>query len=269
MAEDAQPGVEPYVLDEDDLIDAGRRPGLGIIAAAIIAVAASAGLASWLAAPDRRTDVAAAPAPPPAAATVEPIQPLRFAAADPDPNQVRRAWGDVQQGYANGGPEALVRASQACARTLPSDPQSLDYCLAYDRYAAAVAHEDGADWFAESPARDLALARTALPEGVDPSNRLEQVAALTQAVLPKPAAKTPKVHKVKVVRHAPSRPHAIKARHRYRPSHRAKMLRAASRSHRRDIPAGDAVLTARDGQSPPPDQFLNRGQVPDFFDPPH
>jgi hypothetical protein len=279
MAEDAQvgpaPGSPPWAIDEDDYVDAGPRPGLGIIVAAVVAVAASAGFAWWFAAPDRNTDVAAAPAPAPPPPKAEPIQPLRFAAADPDPNQVRRAWADVKQGYADGGPEALVRASQACAKAVPTDPQSLDYCLAYDRYASTIAQggeagAGGADWFADSTGRDLALARTALPDGVDASNRLEQVAALTQAVLPKPAVKTPKLQKVRAVRHAPARPHAIKAKHRARTlHHRAKIVKVAAPVVRKDIPAGDAVLTARDGQSPPPDVILNRGQVPNYIDPPH
>jgi hypothetical protein len=262
MAEDVPVGLEPYAYDEDEIVDAGPRPTLGLILAALIAVAASAGFAWWVAKPDASVTPAPAPAteaPPPRA---EPAAPLRFAAADPDPSQVRRAWADVQQGYANGGTDALVRASQACARAAPTDPQSLDYCLAYDRYAAAIASGDSADWFADSTARDLTLARTVLPEGVDAGNRLEQVAALTQAVLPKPK---PKV--VKVVRHV--RPHAVKARRQATPVRHANPRPKKARATTADLPPGDAALAARDGQAPPPDVILNRRQVPQLLDPPH
>ena len=266
MAEDAQVGLEPYAFDEDEILDAGPRPTLGLILAAIIAVIASAGLAWWFAAPDRNADVAAAPAPAPPVVS-QPAPPLRFAAADPDPGQVRRAWADVQQGYVDGGPEALVRASQACAKAVPSEPQRLDYCLAYDRYAGAIVQDGQGDWFADAAARDLALARTALPDGVDPGNRIEQVAALTRAVLPKPAAAKAKPKVVKAVRPAPPKRHVIKAKHRSKPVRvRPKHARAASA---RALPPGDAALAAKDGQTPPPDVLLNRGQVPDYLDPPH
>jgi len=262
VTEDAQAGPEPFAFDEDDLVDAGPRPGLGLVLAAVLAIGASAGLAWWVAAPDRTADVATAPPPeaatPLAAAPAPP--PLRYAAADPDPGAVRRAWGDVREAYVDGGPEALVRASQGCAKALPSDPQRLDYCLAYDLYASAIVAGHAGDWFADSTARDLALARTALPDGVDPTNRIEQVAALTTAVLPKPKAQKPKakVLKAKVaksVRHAPARAKSVKVRHRPVAA-KPKLVHASAPAPRSD-PATDL------------DAWLARAQSDDLLEPPH
>lgn len=219
VTQDAQAGpgpieAAPLSPPEDETDDAGPRLTPGLILAGVAALAASAGLAWWVAAPDRGADVAAVPPPAPVTQAIAPAPaPLRFAAADPDPNQVRQAWADVRQAYVDGGADALVRASQVCAKGLPTAPQRLDYCLAYDRYAEAVAGAQ-ADWFADSPARDLALARTALPEGVDAQNRIEQVGALTRAVLPKPKprASRPKAPPAKAPHHAAARPKPVKAK---------------------------------------------------------
>ena len=171
-------------------------PRAGRLIAAAVAIAASAGLA-WWAAGSRHPDSAARPPPaaqPPAAAPAP--QPLRFAAAEPDPAQVRQAYGEAQGVYAAGGPDALVRTSTACAKATPGDPQRLDYCLAFDVYASEIVaggagDAAAADWFGDAGARGLALARGALPEGVDAAGRLAQVAALAQAEVPKPPAAKP------------------------------------------------------------------------------
>jgi hypothetical protein len=171
------------------------RGRIGALVAGALALAASAGLAWWTLSPDR-TEVAPPPAAPPAAAAPAP-QPLRYAPDEPDPDQVKRAHGEAQGVYVAGGPQALVRASAACAKAVPAEPGRLDYCLGFDTYAREIvsAGEDGAaaDWFADQ-GRDLALARTALPAGADAANRLAQVQALAQAVLPKPVIERPKPH---------------------------------------------------------------------------
>lgn len=159
---------------------------LATVAAACAAVAAAGVLGWWASAPDRP------PVAPPV--RVQPLAsgpaPLRFAPAQPDPDQVRSALGQVRSVYVNGGPDALLRASVDCARRLQVHPGQLDHCLAFDIYAADVlppSDGDGADsdWFDESGDRAIALARAALPAGVDAANRVSQVRALTMAVLPR------------------------------------------------------------------------------------
>lgn len=95
--------------------------------------------------------------------------------------------GQVRSVYVNGGPDALVRASVDCARRLQVHPGQLDHCLAFDIYAADVLPPSDADsdWFGDSGERAIALARAALPPGVDAGNRVSQVRALTMAVLPR------------------------------------------------------------------------------------
>ena len=263
MSQDA-PGAGVETAVDDFEPDQVGRPGsrVGMVVAALIAVGASAGLAWWFAVPDRAADVSARPAPQFAASrppNTEAPAPLRFAAADPDPGQVREAWVDVRQGYAEAGPSGLVRASQACAKGLPAAPQRLDYCLAYDIYASAVAPQrgDGADWFANAGDRDLALALTALPQGVSPDNRLAQVAFLTKAVLPKAAPARPKSQAVRAVRKPPVRAKIHKTR-RHRPPRRSKPVRAGVRRTR----AAAAIPTL--------DDYLNRPRPgEDPLDPPH
>jgi len=281
MAEDVQAGLEAYAPEAE--ADEPPRSRLGIVLAAMVAVIASAGLAWWLAAPDRSADVAAvqtpaaAVAPPAAAAPAAPAQPLRYAAADPDPNQVRRAWADVRQTYIDGGPEALARASQACAKAAPANPQTLDYCLAYDIYAAEVAPSDAAEgqggWFAGSGDRGLALARSALPQGVDAHNRLAQVAALTTAVLPKARPAQPRPHRIHVVRRPAARPHLLKARHvRHHVVAKPSLLRASLRRPTLDAPPAidtprPRPLTPRQAETL--DDFLNQAPPGEPIDPPH
>lgn len=250
--------AEPFSQQADALTDSGPRPVLGLVLALLLALGASAGLAWWIAAPDRGRALAEAPPPPPAPPSQsEPApQPLSFAAADPDPGQVRRAWADVQRAYVDGGIEALTRGSQTCAKGVPGDPGLLDYCLAYDRYALTIAPAAPGEWFGDAGARDLALARTALPEGVDPSNRIEQVTALTTAVLPKPKPKPKPAAKPHRVHHAA--PKAKRLAHPFHPTRRTPQYPKAKR------PVGDAVLQARDGRSPLADVM-----PPEAFDPPH
>jgi len=278
MADDVQAGLEADAPEAEALAYEPPRSRLGLVLAALIAVAASAGLAWWLAAPDRSAAVDAIPAqaaaPPPAAA---PAPPLRYAAAEPDPDQVRRAWVDVRQTYIDGGPDALVRASQACARSTPDNPQTLDYCLAYDIYAAEVAPSDAAQgqggWFAGSGDRGLALARSALPDGVDAHNRLAQVAALTTAVLPKLKPERPRTQLAHAVRRPDARARLLRARRLRRLAAARPHLVKAS-LHRRPAhaptsaePSGPRPLTPR--QLDTLDDFLNPLPPGPAIDPPH
>ena len=196
---------------------------IGTILAGAVALAASAALAWWAAGPDR-TGEPAPPAPAPAVAQApEPAPaPLRYAPDEPDPRQVKEAWRKVQTAFIDGGAQALVQGSLACAKETPADPRRLDYCLAFDDYAEEIVRgapdaAAQADWFSGAADRDLALAQSVLPAGVEAANRLAQVSALTTAVLPKPKpAPKPKAkprpkpkrhalraHAARHVRHAP------------------------------------------------------------------
>src|SRR5690242_19506446 len=111
----------------------GRRwPIFGVI----LALAVSGGLVWWLLAPEGNQT---------APAVVVQGIPKRVirASATPDPAQVQRAFEAVQDAYADGGPDGLARADADCAAALKADARVLDYCLAFDLFATAVAPEIG------------------------------------------------------------------------------------------------------------------------------
>jgi uncharacterized protein YecT (DUF1311 family) len=150
------------------------------VAGAVIAALASAGLAWWFSGADgRATD---APAPPPAAAVAR--APAPRAGATPDEAQVRRAYEEIQAVFAETGPEGVLRFANGCAQALSKDARVLDYCLAFDLYAAALAPQgpDGRAWAAEGEERRLRLAAAALPLGVDAKVRLAELDRLTRQV---------------------------------------------------------------------------------------
>lgn len=168
---------EPSLLDRLEE-PPRRRLGPGLAAGVLIALIASGGLAWWLAsdagdvpanvsvqhAAKAREAGAAAPA---------------LADASADETQVRRAYEQFQVVYADLGPDGLERFSQDCAGAVAEDPRILDYCLAFDTFARAVAADSA--WFGEAEVRHLSLARAALPPGADPDQRLVQVRRLTRA----------------------------------------------------------------------------------------
>jgi hypothetical protein len=249
MTDDAEAGLRSvWALEGEPR--AAARPMAGAVVTAAAAITASAALAWWVAHPAR------APAPPPPLASAvapEPPQPLRYADAEPDPDQVRQAWREARARFTQGGAQALVARSVACAKALAADPRRLDFCLAFDVYAAEIAGgapDAGpqADWFAATGDRDLALARSALPQTVDAGNRLAQVEALTTAVLPKPE------------------PAASDARPQPRPTHRTARHAAAHRAaiHRaathkaavREATAHKATPSRKAGPAPAPRRRL-------------
>lgn len=225
----------------EDLPQEPPRSRTGAILAALLAVAAAAGLGWWLSAPDRGPSDPVQASRPPAAAAA-PAGPVRYAGATPDRAQVRAAYDKVRDLYGEGGPAALVQASQDCARNLPGDPARLDYCLAFDIYAADIlpadpiqggSAEGGAGaWFHDADARAVALAGAALPAFVSAEGRVGEVRALTLTVLPKAAHRPHALRKAKA-RTARPRPHVEKAalvrpvRH---PARRAPHHRKAERS---------------------------------------
>jgi hypothetical protein len=135
---------------------------------ALIALAFSAGLVWWLAAPN-------APGHGSGVVVQTTPRPQPKASATADAAQVQRAFEAVQDAYADSGAEGLARANADCEAALKGDPRVLDYCLAFALYAGAVAPElTGPD----ADATRLAVARVALPPGVDPVARLGAVRAL-------------------------------------------------------------------------------------------
>lgn len=223
MADDRNPWAQPPQPPPGASAPEPRRSGVAL--AAIVALAVFAGLGLWLssrAEPEaslRQAIAAVAPGLPAAP------QPVRYAAADPAPAQVKAAYDHVRTVYADGGPDALVKASAACAKGLSREPRQLDRCLAFDMYAADILPAGGGDeaaaWF-HDPDRALALARSALPAGADAADRIGQVRALTMAVLPKP--------RIERVRAAPARLQKARrvAARRARPPRRARLVKATA-----------------------------------------
>jgi len=250
-----------------------------MILAAMVALIASAGLAWWIAAPTTPADVAAAPPQPATPAAPAPrtrAAPLRYAPAEPDAAQVRQALADVQQAYADGGAEGLVQASAACARQLPLDPRRLDYCMAYDVYAAQIvppgSGPSAADWFKEARGRDVALAGAALPAGVDAANRMAQVGELTRAVLPSEPAEATTLRVAKAPPPKPGKAAATKA----------KSVKAKATSHKpgrsRGVratsdepwsPPGPSTLDEQYAREAAAEAELDRQISQGLVDPPH
>lgn len=159
-----------------------RRGRTGAMVGAVAAVLASGGLAWWLSAGDRTVDLAAGVPPRSEVAGLQPAAPRASTTADAE--QVRRAYDQARTTYADGGAPALVQFSQECSETLAGDPRILDFCLAFDLYAAAMAPDDGpaADWFGVGEARRLRLTEAALPAGADAPARLTEVQGLMRQV---------------------------------------------------------------------------------------
>jgi uncharacterized protein YecT (DUF1311 family) len=157
----------------------GRRAG--VVVGALAAVVVSAGLAWWLSGDDRGRMVSQAEATTPGVAAPQPR--VSLASTAPDPGQVKRAYDEVRTVYADGGAQALADVLRGCAETLMSDPRILDYCLAFDMYAQAIAPPQGeaAQWFQVGEARRLRLARQALPPAADPEGRLAEIAQLMRS----------------------------------------------------------------------------------------
>src|SRR5690242_17739403 len=102
---------------------AGRR---GAVIGAVLAAAASAGLAWYL----TRAEPAPTPVSKPQVAEIAPQ--VHRAAPVADGSQVERAYDQVQTVYADQGAAGLARFSEGCADTLAKDPRVLDFCLAFD-----------------------------------------------------------------------------------------------------------------------------------------
>jgi len=188
-----------------------RRRGLPIVGA-VFALAVSAGLIWWLAAPQAPDTPA-----PAAAIRPHPAAPAPRAPLNADPAQVQRAFEAVQDAYADGGADGLARADGDCAAALKTDARVLDYCLAFDLFATAVAPEIARN---DPEAARIEAARTALPPGADPAQRVAAVRALTrQASLggeapPAVVPRAPPGPPVRIAAAKPAAPHATRAKQR-------------------------------------------------------
>jgi hypothetical protein len=162
-------------------LDAAEPPARGrgrLILGGLLAAVASAGVAAWLGVASdqyslwergpKRTVLTGAPA----------GAPPRSPGAQADEEQVRRAYLQFQDVYAEGGAAALVRFSSTCAQSLKSNPGILDYCLAFDLFSEVLAPQAAG----AAEVRRLTLARAALPASGDPALRIAQVRGLMRTV---------------------------------------------------------------------------------------
>jgi hypothetical protein len=150
-----------------------RRRWPGVVLGLGIAVLVLAGAAYWLTAEDRPLLSALRPPPRPPSAHA-------YAPARPDAGQVARAYGQLKEIYAERGADGVANFARTCAESLKSDPRVLDFCVAFDIFAVSLAggDADAGAWGAGADARDLALARAALPPAEDPAARVAEIREL-------------------------------------------------------------------------------------------
>jgi hypothetical protein len=166
-------------------VDPSRGSGLrsGALVGALVAAAASVGLAWWLGG-----DTHGSPPIRSAAPVAVREAPRTYAPAQARAEDTRRAYDDVRRIYAEGGASELAQRSRACGDALATQPQQLDYCLAFDGFARPIVAggDDPAAvrWFASSEARDRATSQLFLAPGQDPDQRLAQVRQLSRDVVP-------------------------------------------------------------------------------------
>jgi len=224
------------------------RPGVAL--GAVAAGLASAALVYWIGASQ---DPTLSSAPPAAGAAPTAHAPLR-----PDPEQVVRAYQQVQETYAEQGPPGVARFARACAANLAADPGTLDFCIAFDIYAAALTGPEAADagaWRAEAATRDLALVRAVLPPGQDPAARLAAIGALARQTslaapeasepqaAPPPPRPAPPASPPQAVRTA-ARSHAVAAKSAARASSRIAACRRRAIAAQRTVCASPALRQA-------------------------
>ena len=179
----------------------------------LLAVAVSAGLATWfMLADDGGLTVPANPisnqSAPPAKST--PPVPIRaFAPASVDRAQVQRAYDDFQASYAEAGADGLRRLGRSCREAVAVDPRILDDCLSLDIVSSAILPERATE---DAAADRLALARGALPPGADLAGRIAAVGLMIRTLsvgASEPAAAPAKLRPV--VSRGPVRPRAMRA----------------------------------------------------------
>lgn len=139
---------------------------LGATAAALI----SAGLVYWIGGGGDRT-LTRISHPPPV-----------YASPQADVGQVVRAYEQLKEVYADRGASGVADFAQGCGRSLASDPRTLDFCVAFDIYAAPLMGDDelARAWREGADARELALARVALAPTEDPVARVARIRELAR-----------------------------------------------------------------------------------------
>lgn len=107
-----------------------------------------------------------------------------YAPPEPDAGQVVRAYEQLKEIYAARGGAGVSGFARGCAQSLTANPSALDFCIAFDIYAASVIGDDEAAriWRANAAARDLALARAALAPTADPVVRLARIREFARQV---------------------------------------------------------------------------------------
>lgn len=168
-----RPRRSPQHLDPDHTPSrtaAGLGAALGAGAAALI----SAGLVYWIGSggdPTLKRIGHASPTP-------------AYAPSEPDAGQVVRAYEQLKEIYAARGAAGVAGFARGCAQSLTVDPSALDFCIAFDIYAASVIGDDetARAWRANATARDLALARAALAPTADPVVRLARIREFARQV---------------------------------------------------------------------------------------
>lgn len=163
-----------------------RQARAGVALAGVAAAIASAGLVWWLASdPDQALRGAIAPQSSGQAAAEAPLRP--FAPPDANEEQVRRAYDEMRQTYADGGLEAVDRSAEICAGSVSDHPDVLDYCLAFSLYAQALQPQSAAS----ARRARLDMARAALPPNADATARILEVRRLSRAVTGEQASAAP------------------------------------------------------------------------------
>jgi uncharacterized protein YecT (DUF1311 family) len=163
-----------------------------------------------------------------AARSIPPVQTRTYAPRKPSEEQIRRAYDQVRDVYADSGSEGLARFSRTCADSVRADARVLDYCLAFDLYASALPLAPGSGPSGLlSDAERVELAAGALPEGVDAAARIRAVEGLSGV---RPAA-------VKVARSKEQREVQAAAK-----SSRPKTAKAAQAAPRRASTTGPCRL---------------------------
>jgi uncharacterized protein YecT (DUF1311 family) len=182
-----------FHAERDPVRLAASRGAFAFGAAAAAAALASAGLVYWIGVSEDRSLSAGRELAAPPARRI-------YASPKPDARQVVRAYDQLRDVYADRGMSGVVRFARDCADGLRTDPRVLDFCLAFDIYAASLGGDD-ADvdldvraWQAQARGRDLTLARRALPPDQDAAARLAEVrglarqASLAATIAPAPNA---------------------------------------------------------------------------------
>lgn len=181
LGTDPASGTEPGFRGPDPIVEAAieRRRNRSLAFAGLTAGAVGVVAVAWALFGQTRAPAPApqrAPATQVATAPMAPLPPLTPASyAPPDRDAVSRGYADVGRVYHAGGASELARTSRDCYERLQQTPAYalLDYCLAFDAFAAAALRREvdmdilpSGSWFDRAPQRGLRVAQAMMgPEG--------------------------------------------------------------------------------------------------------